>query len=307
MLLNKLTDRVLEALDCGVVVVDAAGGICLWNAWTERMSKAMAHQAMGKRLEEIWPRFAEGRYKKMMEQIRQSGESRFLAGLLHDGLYSGPFADGDDKVYNSRVEPLRSNGDDFLLIQITDVTLAAERIASLQGGLRKMAADYSEAKALHFRQHGFFDPVTGLYNRALLEERMEYVLAQAERGRQKVGLIYLALEYPPFSIAADGELANDLAVREAARRLQCCVRKSDTLARWDEQAFVLLLSHIRRSEDAGVVAQNISRAFRPTWTLHGEKIALKVQIGVSIFPDDDELPQALLDKARAAMLAAGAV
>ncbi len=293
----------LEKIDGGIILLDAELKICHWNGWLERTSGIAGDTARGKTLPDVWPSFGERFYLQALQNTLLKGQSRFLAGQLHGDLCSRLAATSEEKVYNIRIEALSHGEARFILLQVADVTLQTERVARLQCGIRKLAADYEEAKLLNARQTGFFDPLTGLHSRALLEERMDYVLAQAARGEQKVGL--LCLKLPDFQMLTQekGAIFMERILQEAARRLECCVRKSDTLARWDEDEFVLLLSHIKRREDAGVVAENILRAFKPVWRLEKERLKIKAALGIRIFPDQAEAAQDLLEKARAEMLA----
>ncbi|WP_346354456.1 diguanylate cyclase domain-containing protein [Azotosporobacter soli] len=303
MCLNSLLESLLGKIDGGIILLDAELKICHWNAWLERMSGVAGETARRKMLAEVWPSFGERFYLQALQNALLKGQSRFWAGQLHGDLCSSLAATSEEKVYNIRIEPLSHCEAQFILLQVSDVTLQTKRIAQLQYGIRKLAADYEEDKLLNARRNGFFDPLTGLHSRALLEERIDYVLAQAARGEQKVGL--LCLKLPDFQMLTQekGAIFMERILREAARRLECCVRKSDTLARWDEDEFVLLLSHIKRSADAGVVAENILRAFKPVWRLEKERLKIKAALGIRIFPDQAEAAQELLDKARAEMLA----
>ncbi|MEW6038840.1 MAG: EAL domain-containing protein [Pseudomonadota bacterium] len=124
----------------------------------------------------------------------------------------------------------------------------------------------------------FFDPLTDLPNRALLNDRIRQCLADA-RGSQ-FGLMLLDLDR--FKEVNDtlGHSAGDRLLCEAARRLNACVRGYDTVARLGGDEFSILLPVVRDRGDLRTIAGRILEAFGEAFTLEGKEMYVSVSIGI---------------------------
>ena len=295
--MEKLLTELLAKLDGGIILLDEELKISSWNHWLECETGVSSPLTRGRDIADVCRRFAEPFYRKILEKALKNSQSRFLAGRLHGALCEVN-EHSNSGLHDVRVEPLQSGERRFILLQVSERTLEVRQNAMYAEKLESLQQRCEELEKMGFRQQGFFDPLTGLCSRAMLQERLKYVLAQAERGRQKLALIFLTLSGLDEISEVCGPEDRDKALCEAARRLECCVRSSDTLAHWKEGEFVLLLSHIRRTEDAAVVAENIMRAFKPLWKNEKKEFRLAANMGISIFPADGKCPEDLLDKAQ---------
>ncbi len=297
--MEKLLIEVIDKLDGGIIIVDADLRICVWNRWLERESGVNAALAKGRNLEELCSNLAEPQLRKILQFAVKDGQSFFLSGRIHGALcaVNERFA---GRRHDIRVEPLRLKEVTYVLLQITDRSEWLAQNEFYENKMQQLEERCRELENFAALKQGFFDPLTGLFSRALLQERMKYVLAQAERGEHKLALIFFGLGGLQEISDACGGPAVEEALCEAARRLKCCVRSSDTLARWTEKEFILILSHIKRSEDAAVVAENILRAFKPAWQSGKQHFRLTASMGISIFPSDGRKPDELVAKAEAA-------
>jgi diguanylate cyclase (GGDEF)-like protein/PAS domain S-box-containing protein len=146
-----------------------------------------------------------------------------------------------------------------------------------------------------------FDILTDLPNRTLLGDRMRQALASAKRDKARLALMYVDLDdFKPVNDTL-GHSAGDLLLKEAARRMQDCVRASDTVARIGGDEFVVLLPVIESSQDAVVVAEKIRFALCQPFSLCGQDIRISSSIGIAIYPDDGSDGKSLLNNADAAM------
>ena len=297
--MEKLLIKVLEKLDGGVIIIDADLRVCLWNRWMERETGVSAALAKDRIVYELCVRLAEPPLRKLLQAAANDGQSFFLAGRIH-GALCAVNERSEARRHDVRVESIKIKDSSYVLLQITDRTEWLAQNELYEENMRQLEERCREVENFAALQQGFFDPLTGLCSRSLLQQRFKYILAQAERGGQKLALIFFGLGGLDEIIASCGGKAAEEALREAARRLQCCVRSSDTLARWTEKEFVLLLSHVRRSEDAAVVAENILRAFKPVWQSGKQNFRLTASMGISIFPVDGHTPEDLAIKAEAA-------
>jgi diguanylate cyclase (GGDEF)-like protein len=143
----------------------------------------------------------------------------------------------------------------------------------------------------------YFDSLTGLPNRSLFLDRLNQTLALAKRNGFLLGLLFLDLDY--FKQVNDtlGHLAGDMLLKEAAARLRSSVRNSDTVARLGGDEFTVLLSKIKKKEDASIVAAKIIESFSKPFVIEGHECTIGASIGVSLFNGNGEDPNSLLMKA----------
>jgi len=145
------------------------------------------------------------------------------------------------------------------------------------------------------------DPLTGLPNRMLFNDRLTVALAYAQRNRQKLTVMLLDLD--SFKQINDtlGHSVGDQLLRAVGDRLKGSLRKTDTVARMGGDEFLLLLPQIARAEDAATVAQHIMKTFQAPFSLEGRELCITASIGIAIYPDDGEDVDTLLRNADKAM------
>ena len=137
---------------------------------------------------------------------------------------------------------------------------------------------------LETHYHAYYDFLTGLPNRLLLEDRFKQAIANSRRTKTNAALLFLDLDY--FKIINDklGHEAGDLVLRTVANRLLTHLREGDTLARIGGDEFVILLLNITKVEDIAIVAQKIIDTATKPITVYGEEVQVGSSIGVAIFP-----------------------
>jgi len=156
----------------------------------------------------------------------------------------------------------------------------------------------SEGKLSYLAQ---FDPLTGLPNRALLADRFSQGIAQARRHATQLGVLFVDLD--EFKQVNDslGHAGGDALLKEAAVRLQSCVRTGDTVARISGDEFAVVLADLARPEDAALVAQKIIDLLAAAVDIHGQEVFVTASVGIAVFPGDGDDVESLLGAADAAM------
>jgi diguanylate cyclase (GGDEF)-like protein/PAS domain S-box-containing protein len=131
-------------------------------------------------------------------------------------------------------------------------------------------------------QQAFYDPLTGLPNRALFLDRLALAVTRARRRRSSMFSI-LFLDVDRFKDVNDslGHLKGDLLLTAIARRLETCVRPGDTVARLGGDEFTLLLDDMRDAADAVQVADRILEQMRMPFILEGHEVFATVSIGIA--------------------------
>jgi diguanylate cyclase (GGDEF)-like protein/PAS domain S-box-containing protein len=158
-----------------------------------------------------------------------------------------------------------------------------------------MVEDITERKAAEARIQflAFYDALTELPHRALLQDRLSNALANAGRRDEKVALLFLDLDR--FKVINDsfGHSFGDLVLKEVANRLKECTRVQDTVARVGGDEFLIMLSGVEDTADAAIAADRVMRAMNAEFVVQGHSLSITCSIGISIFPehgaDDDTL------------------
>ena len=145
------------------------------------------------------------------------------------------------------------------------------------------------------------DPLTGLPNRRLFEDRLAIALAQAHRYRHRLAVIFVDLDRFKHVNDTLGHAAGDELLKAVAGRLETCVREGDTVARLAGDEFTLLLPGIHYAEDIAIVSRKLVEALRQPFRIDGHDVRTTASGGVSLFPEDGEDAEALLRSADTAM------
>ncbi len=132
----------------------------------------------------------------------------------------------------------------------------------------------------------FYDTLTALPNRFLLSERIAQALLQQKRQGGQIGLMFIDLD--DFKQVNDtlGHDVGDGLLQEVARRLNVCVRRSDTVARLGGDEFIILLPNLKNHEDAALVAEKIVASLNQPILAAGHQLTARLSIGIAIAPMD---------------------
>ncbi len=145
------------------------------------------------------------------------------------------------------------------------------------------------------------DSLTDLPNRVLLEDRLNLLIAQAERRNEKVVLMFLDLDQ--FKIVNDslGHHVGDELLREVSQRLKNSLRNEDTVARFGGDEFVLCFPIHDCDEEIHLIAKKVFDSLREPFCVDKHNLHVGSSIGVAIFPDDGNDADILMRNADIAM------
>jgi diguanylate cyclase (GGDEF)-like protein len=183
----------------------------------------------------------------------------------------------------------------------------ADLVRRLQGIAGQAAAALDNARLLdHIRSQALRDPMTGLPNRPLIEDRANQALRVAARNGGQIGLLFVDLDR--FKIVNDtlGHASGDRLICDVASRLAGCLRGSDTLARLGGDEFVVLLPSTSGVSEATAAAGRIVDALREPFDFDGRRLFISCSIGVAVSGHHGETYGELLQHADAAMYEAKA-
>ena len=162
--------------------------------------------------------------------------------------------------------------------------------------------DVSEIKRAEakIRELAYYDSLTGLANRSLLEDRVTQALARAARDGERAALLCLDLDRFMNVNDSLGHLLGDSLLRAVAQRLRKHVRQADTVARPGGDEFIVLATGSDAAA-ARTVAEKLLHAFAQPFIVDGREVVITPSIGVAVYPDDGADFAALLRCADIAM------
>jgi diguanylate cyclase (GGDEF)-like protein len=177
--------------------------------------------------------------------------------------------------------------------------------------------DITERKRLEdqVRQLAFYDALTNLPNRRLLNDRLQQSIASSKRSGCYGALMFLDLDnFKPLN-DTHGHVVGDLLLIEVAHRLKTCVREIDTVARFGGDEFVVMLSELsvdpaRATAHASAVAQKIRAVLSENYQLSVTRDQASstvvahhctVSVGVTVFTHHDGRADDFLTQADTAM------
>jgi diguanylate cyclase (GGDEF)-like protein/PAS domain S-box-containing protein len=227
---------------------------------------------------------------KTLRDIRPPGDVPRLEHRLKDAgkgtLYSGPWTHIRKDGSQIQVE-VASHGIDF-----------EGRMARFS-----LVQDITERQQLYERlvYQAHHDMLTGLPNRLLLKDRMEQMLATAERLGQLAAVLCMDLDRFKQINDTYGHHVGDICLQQVATALRERLRMTDTMARSGGEEFIVLLGQLKSPADAARVAQVLLDSFRQSLMIDGHPINLTASIGIAMYPTDGSAAQVLWQLADSAM------
>lgn len=179
----------------------------------------------------------------------------------------------------------------------------ADRTQALVSANRRLEAEIAdrkqaETRAQHLADH---DPLTGLPNRRLLEDRLMQAIARGDRSQKPTAVMFVDLDR--FKAINDtlGHAVGDVLLKEVSERLVKQLRVGDTVCRIGGDEFVVVLPEVARASDAAGVARKIIDTVALPYTVEDRELQVSVSIGISVFPEDGRDVETLIRNADAAM------
>ena len=288
--LRAVFDATLDA----VVSMGDDGRIMGWNKQAQTIFGWSKDEAMGMILHDL---ITPPQYRASHQQ----GLARF-------------HATGESNILNRRIEitALRRSGEEFPV----EMSILSFKSA-VHTRFTAFIADISERNRMQdqVRQLAYFDALTSLPNRRLLDDRLNQAIAASKRSGLYGALMFLDLDnFKPIN-DTHGHGVGDLLLIEVAKRLSACVRKVDTVARLGGDEFVVMLSELDAdkalsAEQAAGVSEKIRASLATpyflTVTQSGEQsITIEhhcsTSIGVAMFVNRQATQSDLMKWADAAM------
>ncbi|MGY1713534.1 putative bifunctional diguanylate cyclase/phosphodiesterase [Geodermatophilus sp. SYSU D01106] len=259
---------VVQSTDDAVVTTTVDGTITSWNPGAERL--------YGWRAEEVL-----GRHASLL-----SGGAALPADMttLPPGAQERVHRRRDGSVFDALVTFSLIRGEDGRPTGVAgisrDITGTKRREAEARAAARQL-----EAQAGELARRALHDPLTGLANRALMQDRLEHALADRRVRRHAV----LLLDLDDFKAVNDecGHEAGDAVLVAVARRLESHVRPADTVARLGGDEFVVLMEDVEGRRDVVTVAERLLGALREPVPWGDERFTVGGSVGVTLTDPTD--------------------
>jgi diguanylate cyclase (GGDEF)-like protein/PAS domain S-box-containing protein len=268
---------VLETMSEGVIVTDADRRIVAVNRAFSRNTGYAPEEVLGRTPAILRSGHHDGEFhRRMWEALRRTGQ------------WQG-------EIWNRR-----RNG------EIYPEWLTIHAVRDEEDRVSRYVAVYSDInrhEEVQRRLHhlAYYDSLTGLPNRGLFGDRLGLALAQARRDKGKVGVLFLDLDRFKNINDTLGHGAGDRLLGIVAGRLKSTLREGDTIARIGGDEFTAILTGMHRTEDAIQVCEKTLKEIDRPIVMDGRSFRVTCSIGLSLFPDDGEDPDSLMQKADIAM------
>ncbi|TXT39337.1 MAG: diguanylate cyclase/phosphodiesterase with PAS/PAC sensor(s) [Comamonadaceae bacterium] len=235
------------------------------------------------------------------EEILGQNPSMLKSGCQERSFYSAMWRDIKQKGYwSGEVWNRRKDGE----VYAESLTISAVR--NNLGKITHYAGVFADITNLKEQEQQLqkivhFDALTGMPNRALLADRLGQAVDQARRTGNQIAVCYLDLDDFTSINEQLGHQVGDSVLMEMARRMENCLRDSDTVARISGDEFVLLLPSLKQISECEATLYRILEAIQQPVSIQGQQIIMSASLGVTIYPGDSADPDTLLRHADQAM------
>ncbi|MGH8352676.1 MAG: bifunctional diguanylate cyclase/phosphodiesterase [Pseudomonas sp.] len=219
-------------------------------------------------------------------------DSAFYAAMWHQLTAAGHW---QGEIWNRR-----KNGEPY------PEWLTINAVRNPQGQTTHFVGVFADISSLKHAQarldyQAHHDPLTGLPNRLLFENRLRAALSDAETDERKGAVLFLDLDRFKHINDSLGHPVGDLLLKSIAIRLKEQLRDIDTVARLGGDEFIVLLPGLHRPSDAELVANKLLNCFSAPFQADDHEFFISSSIGVSLFPEDGNDVATLVKNADAAM------
>jgi diguanylate cyclase (GGDEF)-like protein len=182
-----------------------------------------------------------------------------------------------------------------------------EEIRELRAEVARLSSSLEEQRSARLRMEeeveslADHDPLTGLASARRFSDRLAVAIIHAQRYEQKLAVIQLDIDHFGEINERLGRSAGDDVLKSIALALESTLRQGDTIARFGDDAFTILLTGLKRDEDTTVIAEKLRLALRSPVSIGGHDLHITASLGVALFPEDGPSVETLLQSAEVAL------
>lgn len=272
-------EDLVEAIPDALLIVDARGRIVFCNRNCEHLFRYEEGELNGQPVECLVPtalrdshvihraRFAENPFARPM------GKALDLVAQRKDGT---------ELPVEISLSPLET--------QHGMLTLAAVRDQTERRRARQVLSTMAT-----------LDPLTGLSNKLLLQDRLQQAIRDAHLYKRQVAVALLDIDHFKRVNESFGHGRGDQILSGVAERLKGCLNEQATLARLSGDEFVMVLRDLKDVHEAAKTAQSVLGVLAEPFELEGREFTLTASVGISVYPHDGEDAATLIQHAETAM------
>jgi diguanylate cyclase (GGDEF)-like protein/PAS domain S-box-containing protein len=272
----KVANAVFENSQENIIVTDQAGIINSANLATCELTGYKRSELLGSDISIL-----------STQEPNSTLSERIEEGLVKNNQWKG------DITYRNKQQEIRFAWLDVYLVELEEGI--NNRIYSFTDLSQNKNI---ESKIQYLSKH---DPLTGLSNRIALFAKLEDAIHRA--GFNEIAVAVVLIDINGFKAINDqyGHDAGDKVLQEIAVRLKNCIFEKDTIARFGDDEFVIIVDGLKNEHEAALVAQRVAEQFERKFEISGIEASLSATIGISLCPDDGADVDTLLLSAEKAM------
>jgi diguanylate cyclase (GGDEF)-like protein len=303
----------------GMAALDMVPGI-VWNGMLVGLSVFIAVAASAVALGIFfWLRTVEDGRGTIYQLIAALVMGTAIAGMHYTGMAAAGFPQGSVCLSADALGSAGLGGAVTLacIVVLLFALLTAQYDKRVRRNARRMELSLQEANTHlqtaneELRKRAFIDPLTGLANRLLFEDRLHRAVSRAERANdhisdrnaKRVAVLFIDLDgFKPVNDSF-GHAAGDEVLKEVAARLNKILRDADTAARVGGDEFLLLIEDAGGGADCVALARRVVDAIARPYPYRAEQLRISASVGIAIYPDSGP-SEKLVANADVAMYAA---
>jgi len=277
----RVADAAIESLEA-IVISDANNRIIYINSAYSKLTGYSKEDSIGKKTDIVKSGCHDQAFYRQM--WRELGRNKFWQGEIWDK---------------------RKNGDIYPKWLTIHAVAGPDGVIHNYVGAFTDLSEHKEAKDAIYRL-AFYDPLTALPNRRLLNDRMQLALSNSNRSLYYGAVLMIDLDHFKFINDTMGHAVGDLLLIELAQCLKNCIREGDTVARLGGDEFVVMLEILSKDArqaalHAEMLARKILKSVSEPFLINGKELHCTLSIGVSMFSMPSTSSEEMLKRADVAM------
>jgi diguanylate cyclase (GGDEF)-like protein/PAS domain S-box-containing protein len=284
---RELAEVTLRSIGDAVITTDTQLRITSLNPIAEAMTGWTSSEAQGRAIDEIFQLFDAHNGQPVINPLRAAIEHNTIADLAGRTLLR--HRHGFDTPVEDSSAPIHDHADNVIGGVLVFHDVSENRALAL--------------KMIHLTQH---DTLTGLPNRSQLHTHIEQSLITAARRQQRAAVLYIDIDHFKQINDLYGLAGGDRVLRALTAQLRRSLPGGELISRFGDDEFVVMLPHLDSVGEVASRCQILIAHCQETRVTDLPELSLRVSVGVSIYPDDTDDAEMLLQQAQTAMYAAKA-
>ncbi|MCH8531976.1 MAG: EAL domain-containing protein [Saccharospirillum sp.] len=281
----RLQDAILETMVDGLVTTNVHGTISLCNSAVEKIFGYAPNWLIGKNIKVLMPKKYAHKHDAYMKDYRVNQPKHSIMGRTRD--LTGRRQDGTFFPLEISVSETVDKGESLYVALIRDISDSRDQ----QIAIERLA---------------YYDPLTNLANRRLLDDRIQQVMSLTSRSESYSAMLIIDLD--DFKNINDslGHRVGDVLLNDLGQRILSCIWHADTAARLGGDEFCILLTslgtdQLQAMERAKVVSDRVLAQISQPYLIEGQSLKTSASVGITIFKGENTLKDEIMKQADIAM------